>query len=70
MGPPVGRINEEWTWTLWDRFDLRGPLTLRELLDIFPRKYGLEISMCSSGATVLYSFFMPKAKLDQRLDTE
>ena len=58
---------EEWKWTLWDRIDINKPtLTLTQLLQYLEEEYGLEISMFSSGVTILYSSFMNKKKMDER----
>ncbi|RKO97311.1 hypothetical protein CXG81DRAFT_9757 [Caulochytrium protostelioides] len=63
---PEYKYNDK-TWTLWDRFDLDGDLTLQALLDHFQNEHGLEITMMSCNAVLLYSFFMPIKKRKERL---
>lgn len=49
---------------LWDRFEVEN-ITLRELIDMFKAK-GLDITMLSSGVSLLYASFFPPAKLKDR----
>jgi ubiquitin-activating enzyme E1 len=49
---------------LWDRFEVEN-ITLKELLETFEEK-GLEISMLSSGVSLLYASFFSRDKLKDR----
>jgi ubiquitin-activating enzyme E1 len=49
---------------LWDRFEVPD-FTLQDLIDHFEEK-GLSITMLSSGVSLLYASFFPKAKLADR----
>lgn len=54
-------------WTLWDRFEVKGELTLKEFLDYFKERHNLEVTMLSQGICMLYSFFMAKSKCQERM---
>ncbi|GAA5962762.1 hypothetical protein JCM21900_006493, partial [Sporobolomyces salmonicolor] len=54
-------------WTLWDRFFIEGDLTLEQLVAYMKEQHRLEVQMLSSGVSMLYSSFMPKKKLEERL---
>lgn len=59
---PNGKVTLD---KIWDRFEVTD-ITLQELIDDF-KKRGLNISMLSSGVSLLYASFFPKAKLNERL---
>ncbi|KAK2742901.1 E1 ubiquitin-activating protein [Myotisia sp. PD_48] len=50
---------------LWDRFEIED-MTLQDMLDYFKQK-GLFVSVVSSGVSLLYASFYPRAKVQDRL---
>lgn len=58
---PDGKVTLD---KIWDRFEVED-ITLAELLDDFQNR-GLNISMLSSGVSLLYASFFPPPKLKER----
>ena len=56
----------ETEWTLWDRFSFEGNPPLKELIDFFRTKHGLDIAMVSQGVSMLWSSFIGKKKVRRR----
>ena len=67
--PKKEAIPGKLTWTLWDRFDVNEgrDITLREFIDLFQERHGREVTMISSGVSMLYSFFTNPKKLKDRM---
>jgi ubiquitin-activating enzyme E1 len=58
----------EQTWTLWSRFEVDNNPTLQELVDYFKNEHGLEITMLSSGVSMLFAGFgLAAKKREERL---
>ncbi|CAN6620583.1 ubiquitin-activating enzyme E1 1 [Trichomonascus vanleenenianus] len=52
---------------IWDRLEFDRDITLQEFIDEMKARHNLEVSMVSSGTTLLYAFFYPPAKVKERL---
>ncbi|KAI9893132.1 MAG: E1 ubiquitin-activating protein [Vezdaea aestivalis] len=64
-GKYMGTKGEVSVDKLWDRFEVEN-ITLQEFVDQFKEK-GLDITMISSGVSLLYASFYPASKLKDRL---
>jgi len=70
VAPQKKNVSSTLSWTLWDRFDVSGDLTLKQFLDYFRKEHQLDITMISSGVSMIYAFFMNKDQLAERLNTK
>ncbi|KAF2102838.1 ubiquitin-activating enzyme E1 [Rhizodiscina lignyota] len=64
-GKYVGKNGEVVIDKIWDRFEVENT-TLQQFLDDF-RDRGLDVTMVSSGVSLLYASFYPPAKVKDRL---
>lgn len=64
-GKYLGKKGEVTIDKLWDRFEVED-ITLQEFLDYFS-ELGLNVTMVSSGVSLLYASFYPPSKLKDRL---
>jgi hypothetical protein len=53
---------------LWDSFEIRRNLTLKEFLEHFSVKHNLKVSMVNQQFVTLYSEYLPRAKIEERMD--
>lgn len=65
------KYNDKEMDSIWGRFELHDPtMTLQQLIEYFKEKEGLEVTMLSCGATLLYACFRPnKERMAMTLPT-
>ncbi|SCV99655.1 LAFE_0A07976g1_1 [Lachancea fermentati] len=68
IASPQGKYNDKSYDKIWDRFDIKGDITLKQLIDYFENEEGLEITMLSYGVSLLYASFFPPKKLKERMN--
>ncbi|KAF8251067.1 ubiquitin-activating enzyme E1 [Wilcoxina mikolae CBS 423.85] len=64
-GKYMGKDGEVELDKLWDRFQYDSDITLRKFLDSMEER-GLDVTMLSSGVSLLYASFFPKKKREER----
>ena len=57
-------------WTVWDRIDIQGPLTMREFIAFMMKTYKVDTSIVTSNGVTLIQTFMPsnKDRLDKKIE--
>ena len=54
-------------YTIYDKIELTGPLTLKQFFDIMREKYHVEINLVSCGRIALFNGYLPNNKHSVRL---
>lgn len=49
----------EWRWSLWDRIDVKGPLTCKQFVDWIEQSFSVKVTMLSYGSTLLVGSGIP-----------
>lgn len=62
-----GSSDVEWHWSLWDRIEVSGPLTLTQFLDFFKKGFGVDVTMIMAGQSSLYQHPLNPAKRRERM---
>ena len=57
----------DFEWSLWDRIEIDGDITLKEFIYHFEDKFGLVVNMIGLELVTLYSSFLSKNTLSVRL---
>ena len=57
-------------WTVWDKIVINKSMTCQELIDYIQEKYGVEVSIITSGNVTIIQTFMPsnKRRLNQKIE--
>jgi ubiquitin-activating enzyme E1 len=66
IASPKGKYNDKEFDKIWDRFNIKGDISLSELLAYFKEKEGLEITMLSYDVSLLYASFFPPKKIKEK----
>lgn len=64
VAPDGSRV---WKWSVWDRIDIEGPLTLREFCDVLRQRFGVEVNMVTYASAILFGFYLKASIKTQRM---
>ena len=56
-----------WRWSIWDRIDVEGPLTLRQFCDLLRERFNVEVNMVTYSSAILFAFYLKASIKAQRL---
>lgn len=62
-----GSGDVEWRWSLWDRIEVNGPLTLTQFIDFFKKGFGVDVTMIMAGQAALFQHPLNPAKRRERM---
>lgn len=51
---------------MWDKVDVKGPLTVQGFIDHFAKTYGVQVSIISSGKVSMYNKYSNTAAMKER----
>jgi ubiquitin-activating enzyme E1 len=63
---PVIKYKEA-EFTMWDTFEIKYSMTLKQMLEYFETQYAFELEYINFGNLMIYSFFMPPKKINERM---
>ena len=57
-------------YTIWDIIEINGPMTVGELIAYMKEKYGVKITLISSGKYTVYNSYVSsaKARIEQKIE--
>jgi ubiquitin-activating enzyme E1 len=57
-----------WRWSVWDKVDVTGPKTVKEIIEFMKAAFGVDVQMIAWSGAILFAFYLPPAKKRERLN--